>query len=344
MNIRSKNIALLFSCVLLSISCVDKYLPDSLDAFDRDVNFTTKLYRPQLGKNTLMSDNFSSGNSTLPLTFEISRIVRADGSPAPELTEYFPVKVWKTPYMGTEKSIEEIEAKREIEYRTLFQVKKHSGEFMMWSNAESSFVQCAPSDGYIFDVLVKNSGGYKTFTDMQLIPVRESDYEPSIYDPETGLVQGQDYVTPNSLTLFQTESGDYMFPEDVHIYFRENQDNDDDVKSLTFRFYGPDYTPISPSSFNQTDWANLIHGFNMEKTDEYVKYDVVYPMPLVEMKSKYTNIDGNRINVNFLYDRITASGYRMTSTMSFEFAIYKEAHWEIIVVFTAGAPLFEDGK
>lgn len=124
MNIRSKNIALLFSCVLLSISCVDKYLPDSLDAFDRDVNFTTKLYRPQLGKNTLMSDNFSSGNSTLPLTFEISRIVRADGSPAPELTEYFPVKVWKTPYMGTEKSIEEIEAKREIEYRTLFQVKK----------------------------------------------------------------------------------------------------------------------------------------------------------------------------------------------------------------------------
>ena len=53
MNIRSKNIALLFSCVLLSISCVDKYLPDSLDAFDRDVNFTTKLYRPQLGKNSL---------------------------------------------------------------------------------------------------------------------------------------------------------------------------------------------------------------------------------------------------------------------------------------------------
>lgn len=70
-----------------------------------------------------MSDNFSSGNSTLPLTFEISRIVRADGSLAPELTEYFPVKVWKTPYMGTEKSIEEIEAKREIEYRTLFRLK-----------------------------------------------------------------------------------------------------------------------------------------------------------------------------------------------------------------------------
>ena len=103
MNIRSKNIALLFSCVLLSMSCVDKYLPDSLDAFDRDVNFTTKLYRPQLGKNTLMSDNFSSGNSTLPLTFEISRIVRADGSPAPELTEYFSGKSLENSIYGYRK-------------------------------------------------------------------------------------------------------------------------------------------------------------------------------------------------------------------------------------------------
>jgi hypothetical protein len=291
-----------------------------------------------------MSDNFSSGNSTLPLTFEITRIVRADGSPAPELTEFFPVKVWKTPYLGTEKSIEEIEAKREIEYRSLFQVKKYSGEFQMWSNAESSFVQCAPSDGYVFDVLVKNSGGYKTFSDMQLIPVRESDFEPTIYDPETGLVSGNDYITPTSLMRFQTEDGNYMFTDDVHIYFRENQDNTDDVKSLTFRFYGPDYTPIPPSSFNQTDWANMIHGFNMQQTDEYVKYDVLYPIPLVEAKSKYTNDAGDRVNAKFSFDRITASGYRMTSTMTFDFAIYKEAHWEIIVVFSAGTPLFEDGK
>ena len=34
MNIRSKNIALLFSCVLLSISCVDKYLPDVQELAD----------------------------------------------------------------------------------------------------------------------------------------------------------------------------------------------------------------------------------------------------------------------------------------------------------------------
>jgi hypothetical protein len=315
-----------------------------LDSFDRDANFTTRIYRPKLGKNTLMTNNFQSGNATLPFTFEITRIVRADGSPAPELTEYFPVKVWKNPYIGTEKSVEEIEAKREIEYRQLFQVKKHSGEFLMWSNAMSSFVKCSPDYGYVFDVVASNSGGYKSITEMQLVPERESDFEPSIYDPETGLVQEYNYVIPTAMTRFQSESGNYMFPDDVHIYFRENQENTDPVKSLTFRFYGPDYTPIAPSSFNQTDWDNLVHGFNMQKTDEYVKYDVVYPIPLVVTKTEYTNETGDRAHVVFSYDRITASGYRWTSSMSFEFAIYREAHWEIIIVFTAGAPTFENGK
>ena len=60
-----------------------------------EVNFTQQLYKPVLGRTTLFSNNFQSGNSTLPLTFEITRIVKADGSPAPELTDVFPVTVWK---------------------------------------------------------------------------------------------------------------------------------------------------------------------------------------------------------------------------------------------------------
>ena len=48
-----------------------------------------------------------------------------DGSPAPELEEYYPVRVWKKPYLGTEKSIEEINAKRGTEYRRLFDVRKN---------------------------------------------------------------------------------------------------------------------------------------------------------------------------------------------------------------------------
>ena len=66
----------------LNTSCVEKFLPDVQEAFDREVNFTQQLYKPVLGRTTLFSNNFQSGNSTLPLTFEITRIVKADGSPA----------------------------------------------------------------------------------------------------------------------------------------------------------------------------------------------------------------------------------------------------------------------
>ena len=37
---------------------------------------------------------------------------------------------------------------------------------------------------------------------------------------------------------------------------------------------------------------------------DYVKYDVVYPMPLVQVPSKYTNSEGNLLKLRFAYDRI----------------------------------------
>ena len=94
--------------------------------------------------------------------------------------------------------------------------------------------------------------------------------------------------------------------------------------------------------FNQTKWDELIHGFNKEMGADYVKYDVVYPMPLVQVPSKYTNSEGNLLKLRFAYDRITAMGYRLDSYFEIEFGIYKEAHWEVIVVFAEGAPEFRD--
>ena len=46
---------------VLQQSCVDKFVPESLDAFDKDAGFTTTLYRPVLGRNNLISENFSPG-------------------------------------------------------------------------------------------------------------------------------------------------------------------------------------------------------------------------------------------------------------------------------------------
>ena len=77
-NICGWCIGVLGGCLLQS--CVDNFLPESLDSFDKDAAFTQTMYRPVLGRNNILSDNFSAGNSTQPLTFTISRVVRHDGA------------------------------------------------------------------------------------------------------------------------------------------------------------------------------------------------------------------------------------------------------------------------
>lgn len=336
-------LALLVGMIMVNSSCVSNFLPESLDSYDKEAGYTQTLYQPKLGKTTLMKDNFNPGNSTLPFTFEISGIKRADGTEAPELTKFYPVKVWKTPYTGTETSVAEIEAKRGIEYRQLFQVRKHSGEFIMWSKANSSLVRCAPDSGYIFNVQAKNSGGYEYITQLKLIPERESDYEPNNIDLATGL-DTLNYVTPLRVTGVQSASNGFqMTTNDVHIYFRHNTDISDSVRTLTFRFFNSDYTPVNPSSFNLTDWKSLVHGFDREQTNEYVRYKVAYPIPLVETVTDYTNATGDKVKVSFRYNRINSGGRRVNASIDFDFAIYTEGHWEIIFVFQNDKPLFENG-
>lgn len=335
----------LVSIALLNISCMDNFLPESLDSFDKDATFPTTVYRPVLGRTTVFSGNFNAGNSTQPLTFTIAGITRADGSPAPELTDLFPVRVWKSPYLGTEKTLAEIEAKRTYENRQLFQVRAHSGEMVMWENALSSFVKCNPDEGYVFSVRAENSGGYRIYENMQLVPEREMDYEPNTTDSETGFVT-DDYVHPSVANRIFIEGGTGYFSimetEDIQVFFRRNYDNTDKEKTLTFRFFKKDYTPLNPANFNVTNWSGLVHGFDMEMTDEYVRYKVAYPIPLNTIPTQYTNTTGDMAHVLFRWDRIYRGTYRMTSTLGFDFAIYKEGHWEIIFVFAGGNPEFRD--
>ena len=342
-NICGWCIGVLGGCLLQS--CVDNFLPESLDSFDKDAAFTQTMYRPVLGRNNILSDNFSAGNSTQPLTFTISRVVRHDGSEAPELTNEFPVRVWKSPYLGTETSLEEIEAKRGYENRSLLQVRKHSGEVILWANARSSFVKCDPDSGYIFDIRAVNSGGWKEYTGFRLIPKRERDYEPTSMDELTGVIT-EDFVHPLSVRGMNKEGTSGFFgmmnEEDIKVYFREDLENTSKDNTLTFRFMTKDYEPISPRKFSRTDWTNLVHGFDMEMTDDYVRYKVAYPIPLYELPTRYTNKDGDKAHVVFSYDRLMRGTYRVRASMAFDFAIYKEGHWEIIFVFSEGNPEFRD--
>ena len=212
---------LLCAMLLVNAGCVDKYLPDEKDAFDRNVAYTRTTFDPVMGHIVFYTDICNVANSTLPLTFEITDMMHNDGSPAPELEEFYPVRVWKKPYLGTEKSIDEINAKRGIEYRRLFDVRKNSGEIVMWGEANSGILRCQPDSGYVFNMNISNSGGYKVVKRMRLMPKREVDFEPSIYDSQTGLAIAE-YVSPETSRMrYEQNSSSFSYtiePEDIHVY------------------------------------------------------------------------------------------------------------------------------
>lgn len=339
------------SSVLLLVagtSCMDNFLPEEKDAFDRDVNFTTTLFTPTMGHTTFYTGIFNSAQSTLPLTCEITDMMHYDGTPVPELEEYYPVRVWKKPYLGTEQSIDEINAKRGTEYRRLFDVRKNSGEIVMWSEANSSILRCQPDSGYVFNMKISNSGGFKIQKKMRLMPFREVDFEPSIYDPETGLAIAE-YVSAESSSMRYEDSGDsfgsvkLVEPRDIHIYFRENKDKKDPSTSLSVSFYDPSWNVISPSRFNETNWKNMFQaGFLKEVNSKEVIWDMAYPLPLFNGKTTYTDSSGQKASVQFKTSVVTKYGYRRYYNFNFVFAIYKEAHWEILVHFAKGMPQLAD--
>lgn len=159
MNRKKSIYAVLMAVGVIGIVGCKKNIPKERLSLGTDAVFNTTEYRPVLGRNTLFSENFNPGTSSLPLDFKIVNMRRFTGEAAPELNDYFDVPVWKSAYLGNEKSLEEIEKKRAIEAHQLFEIRKNSGQFMMWSKADSRFVKAQPDSGYVFDVEVSNSGG-----------------------------------------------------------------------------------------------------------------------------------------------------------------------------------------
>ncbi len=131
---------------------------------------------------------FSNPNnsSSYPIDFKIVIACRFSGEAAPELTDIFPVQVWKQAYTGNETSLAEIEKKEPPNTTMYFEVRKHSGDFVMWSSSNSRILRCQADSGYIFDVEMSNGGGRRYFRNMRLMPYRERPYEPSNLNAITG--------------------------------------------------------------------------------------------------------------------------------------------------------------
>lgn len=345
MYMKLKNISSIYTnCLvaaatfLLCISC-NKNLPTLRDSLSDGAQFTQTSYSPTLGRTTLMDNNFSSDNSSLPLTFNIVNLRRYNGDAAPELTEKFPVTVWKQAYTGLETSLDEIENKREIQYRPLFDLWVHSGQFVMWSPANSSFVRSQPDSGYLFDVELSNSGGLRYLRGLRLTPYRERPFETSNQDVITGNVTNPPIYPNAASNIYGVRTDGYLSSGDIQVFFYKNSSSGN---SLTFKFLDSLYRPIDPAKFSLTNWPGLVHGQLRQMNADSVIYDVLYPIPLAVRPTAYTNTAGDRASVKFQYARLGFGQIREVANLQLDFAIYDPGDWLIVFWFKRDSPKFEN--
>ena len=343
MNISVHKRPLFFISLLLGLlmTACEKFLPSDRDSLEVEARFTQTEYEPILGRYNWIRNNFSTANSTLPLKFKLTNVRRFDGEPATELTQQYPVKVWKELYTGFEKSLEEIEKKRVTEYHSLFEIGESNGSIIFWPSGKSSFIKNQPDSGYMFDVEVSNSGGRKYFKDLRLKPFKERPYSPINMNAVSGLITDP-YLSPSLAFNMAGDRGGYIFSSDVKVSINKDEANRLGGNTLTFRFIDSLGNSINPDKFNTTNWQNVVHGFNMEKTSDYVRYKVAYPIPLVETPTAYTNGSGNAALVFFSYERLGFGQQVTTGGLGFQFAIYEPGDWEIIFLFPNESPKFED--
>ncbi len=359
LNLKKEGILLLLALVVLS-GCKKIFdLPEEKDYISPNMNFNSKIFDPIIGRNNLIG-GFNSDNSTSPLTFEIVNARYGDGRPYTDLFQEVNTYVWTAEYSGLEKSIEEIDAKRKLEKHPLFEIRS-SGEFIMWASATNQLIIPRASDSTnfpqntrFFDLKVKNTGGEQLIKDFQIRPFRERPYEPSndfnIYsggiapNPKTPYSKiGRDYIRPFLNGVVGAQSERYLESnddrKDVVVYIRPFTGGKGN--SLRFKFLDKDSIAINPSKFNETNWDKLVHGFNKKMTDEYVQYDVAYPIPLVNISTFYAP-NGSRAHAEMVYSRIGFGGGRTLASFGIDFAIFKKGDWEIVFHFKNDNPKFKD--
>ncbi|MBB2954277.1 MULTISPECIES: DUF5007 domain-containing protein [unclassified Sphingobacterium] len=312
----------LLGLIALGMLGCKKNFPSDLDAFSLEMNFSTTEFQPILGRTTSYTSIFNADQSTMPLTFRISDVRNYEGKPAPELLKLFPVSIWKSRYTGEEKSLNEIRAKRDTVMRPLWEIGEHSGNLTMHSASNANILKTYPDSGYYFDVDVSNNGGRRFFKNMRLIPKKEESSDGGFF-MSTGVLGDS---TKNILIPIQ-------------VWYHKTGEG----SSISFKVLGPDLKPIKLSRFNETNWDELVHGFNkkMSSDSTVVRYDVEYPMPLVPTIATKWN-SGDFAKSQFQYSRIALGGIRLQSRINIFYSIYEKGDWDVVIYFPDEAPLFDN--
>ncbi|WP_262246227.1 DUF5007 domain-containing protein [Parapedobacter soli] len=348
---------------LFLLGCEKLYdLPEEKEYISENINYGSKILEPILGRTNLMGQ-FNPDASTMPLKFEIVNARYGDGRPVTDLFQVRPTYVWISAYDGLETSLEEIEAKRKLEDRPLFEVRE-SGQFILWASSDNDLIEPRPEDTTLlvqdtrfFDLKVTNTGGTVYIPDFQFVPWRERPYSPSNdIDPYTGGVardpsdpenpNKRDYIRPWLDNVIGDKSNRPLQSnnniKDVVVYIRPFEGGNGHNLRFKFMGPGPDSSWINPEVFNETKWGTLVHGFNIQKTAEYVQYDVAYPIPLVNLQTPYTSSGGGSASIEFQYSRKGFGGALTYASFGLDFNIFRAGDWEIVFHFRNELPKFED--
>lgn len=344
----------------LSLGSCEKVidLPNEKEYISPNVNYTNKIIEPIIGRTQIMGGP-SLDHSSNPLQYEIVNARFGDGRPVTDLFQVRPVYVWKERYTGEEKSLEEINAKRKLEDHPLFEVNS-AGQFIFWDASTNELVPPRaadstnyPQDTRFFDLKVSNSGGSTLIKDFEVRVYRERPYEPSndmnyftgkpAPDPRFPNSRFyRDYIRPYLNNVVGEKTNKNLVSnndlKDVVVYIRPFSGGNG--HKLRIKVLDKDSVAIDPAKFNRTKWDQMLHGFNMEKTSEYVQYDMAYPIPLTTESNFYSS--GGRAHVKLEYTRTGFGGFRADADFGIDFAIYREGDWEIVFHFKNDNPKFED--
>ena len=364
-NILRYKIVLFLTLMIAFSGCRKIFdLPDEKNYLSTKATYVMTEFPPIMGRVNLFQGIFNPDNSSFPMTFEIINPRFGDGRSAEDMLAKRPVLVWTGEYTGNEKSVAEIEAKRKIEERPIVEVRP-SGDIIVWESATSQIFKprdsvMFPQDIRYFDVKVKNSGGTRIMKNLSIIPWLERPYWP---EADFNRYSGKpNTTTPNGTNL------EHNYP---NISGMKGEGTNDDLtanggglkgvvytyirkvpggtgNSLRFKFLDKDSVAINPAKFNETKWDLLVHGFNKEQTDQYVKYEVAYPIPVARIPTRFTSGGVNNLgggstaHVEFVYSRKGFGGFREQGVISQDFAIYEKGDWEIVFHFKTVNPKFED--
>lgn len=349
------------TCLTLAFTaCKEMYdLPEDKDFISNNLAYSTKIIEPILGRTSIFTP-LNVDNSSLPITFEIINPRFGDGKPASDFLQTAPTYEWTAEYDGQETSLQAIESKRRLVDKPLFEVDE-GGRFILNPSATAARMTPRPVDTLLktqdirfFDLKLSNSGGIRYIKDFQLIPWLERPYEPSTdINPYTGGIapdpinpkdpRKRAYIVPSWLTNVVGERTNVALinnneKKDVVVYIRPFEGGNGN--NLRFKFLNSDSIPINPVEFNETRWNEILHGFNRVTTNEYVQYDVAYPIPLTNIRTAYAI--GDRAMVDFAYSRIGWGGVRIAARFGLNFKIYRKGDWEIVFHFKNDNPKFDN--